>query len=132
MTTSCKHCGADGEDTGGQCPRCERNRDTGQTLDGIILDMSHGDKLKLTVEERTFVLYYDEQGARGDDGLPVRGDVTGEYEVWLQTGPDDVRDLREVARVHVSPHGSSGYGNDRAKFHSANVCATAIMRTIGR
>lgn len=28
--TSCHHCGAMGRDTGGQCPRCERNRDTGR------------------------------------------------------------------------------------------------------
>lgn len=28
--TSCRHCGALGADTGGKCPRCERNRDTGK------------------------------------------------------------------------------------------------------
>lgn len=28
--TTCRHCGALGEDTGGECPRCERNRDTGK------------------------------------------------------------------------------------------------------
>lgn len=129
--TTCRHCGAEGEDTGGQCPRCERMRDSGRTLTDVILDMSHGEKMALTIEGRTFVLYYDEQGARGDDGHPVHGDVTGEYEVFHQHGPDDgPGNLREIARVHVSPHGASGYGNDRAKYHSADVCATAIMRTI--
>lgn len=31
-TTTCRHCGADGEDTGGRCPRCERHRDTGRPM----------------------------------------------------------------------------------------------------
>lgn len=102
------------------------------TLTDIVLATPAGGKQKLDIEGRTFIVYYDEQDARGDNGLLREGDVTGEYEVWLKTGPDDVLDLREIARVHVSPHGTSGYGNDRAKFHSADVCASAIMRTIGR
>lgn len=31
-TATCQHCGTEGADTGSQCPRCERNRDTGRPV----------------------------------------------------------------------------------------------------
>lgn len=31
-SVSCRHCGVEGEDTGGACPRCGRNRDTGHVV----------------------------------------------------------------------------------------------------
>ncbi len=65
-----------------------------------------------------FTVYYDQSGAMGDDNLPVAGDVTGEYEV--------VFDGNVIFRQHVSPHGTSGYGNVHAKDHGAAEVALAI------
>lgn len=34
--TTCRHCGTLGEDTGDECPRCERNRDTGRRIEPVF------------------------------------------------------------------------------------------------
>lgn len=106
------------------------------SLHQIIDSIEPGSKARVTLahggREKTFVVYYDEQGARGDDGLPVHGDVTGDFEAWELVGPDEVRDLKLVKRQHVSPHGSSGYGNDRAKPYAVEQIVTALSAKVFR
>ena len=86
-------------------------------------------KHEITANGVPFTLYYDEQGAIGDSGSPVRGDKTGEWEVFLGHGD---RLGRAVARVHVSPHGSSGYGNNAAPRYAAEQVAQAITKELRR
>lgn len=81
-------------------------------------------KHKIAVNGVPFTLYYDEQGAVGDSGSPVRGDKTGDWEVFK--GHDEPLG-RAVARVHVSPHGSSGHGNSAAPRYAAEQVSRAIM-----
>jgi hypothetical protein len=76
-----------------------------------------------------YTLYYDESPAQGDHGGTVRGDKTGEWEVFH--GHGDPLGLKEVTRVHVGPHGSSGYGNAAAPRYAAEQVADAIRKHRG-
>lgn len=76
--------------------------------------------LAVRVNDAEYTVHYDQREATGDNGQPVRGDFTGDYEV--------VHDGRVIERMHVSPHGSSGYGNSYAKGHSASTVAAMIAK----
>lgn len=73
-----------------------------------------------------FVLYYDEHRAIGDNGQPVAGDITAELELYRVTGPDPLINVRELARIHVAPHGASGYGNPHAHTSAFERAGAAI------
>lgn len=79
---------------------------------------------EITLLGRTYLVTYETAGAVGDNGLPVCGDVTGEYEVR--------RGDRVLLRQHVSPYGTSGYGNASALRYGAERVAEAILRDLGR
>jgi hypothetical protein len=79
------------------------------------------------IAEAEFVIYYDEQQATGDNGKPVKGDKTGDYEVFVKTNAAAPHDLRRIADVHVSPHGTSPYGNPSAPRYAAERVAEAII-----
>jgi hypothetical protein len=97
-------------------------------LPSYLLGLGTG-KHEIIANGVPYTLYYDEHGATGDSGAPVRGDKTGEWEVFHGHG-DQIKG-QAVARVHVSPHGTSGYGNDAAPRYAAEEVArklTAHMR----
>jgi hypothetical protein len=77
-----------------------------------------------------YTVFYAQHGAIGDNGQPVSGDVTGEYEVLAAPVGDDwlvgAKDV--LRRLHVSPHGTSGYGNASAKGYAANEVQATIVR----
>ena len=79
-----------------------------------------------------FVVFYDEQPALGDDNKPVRGDVTGDYSVYTTGHADSSDGLRYLTSVHVSPHGTSGYGNDCARPYAAERVLEAMLAEIDR
>lgn len=89
------------------------------------LAQMHDGVKELVIDDVGFTIYYDERGATGDNGAPVPGDVVGDFEV--REGLDGPLGLRFVANVHVSPHGTSGYGNPHAKGYSARLAAEAIV-----
>ena len=97
-------------------------------LPSYLMGLGPG-KHEITANGVPFTLYYDEQGAVGDSGSPVRGDKTGEWEVFSGHGEPLGR---AVARVHVSPHGSSGYGNNAAPRYAAEQVAQAITAEMRR
>ena len=76
------------------------------------------------------MLYYDEHQALGDNGKPVKGDKTGEWEVFVQTTDSDVLGLKEVGRVHVGPHGTGKHGNDQAPVAAAERVARLISKRV--
>jgi hypothetical protein len=84
------------------------------------LQRMHDGTMDVIVNGVEFTVHYDERQATGDNGRPVRGDMVGDFEV--------VHDGRVINRVHVSPHGTSGYGNPRAKSYAAETAAAAITR----
>lgn len=95
-----------------------------------ILAIPSGEKQEFVINGSGYTVYYDEQGASGDDGRPVRGDVTGDYEV--HKGVDGPMGLRLLDRHHVGPHGSSGYGNPEAKNYAARQVASTIGSALAR
>lgn len=92
-------------------------------LASYLLQLGPG-KHELEIGGLPFTIYYDEQGAMGDNGMGVPGDKTGEWEVWSGD--------KNIARVHVSPHGDSGYGNDQAPIYAAEQVAQAIQGALAR
>ena len=92
-----------------------------------VLAVKSGDKEVLTLSRGdravTFVLYYDEQEARGDSGARVPGFVSGEYEVWTTPTPEDLGTYQEVIRQHVSP----GQPGGLPQQHAAEQCARAMQ-----
>jgi hypothetical protein len=80
--------------------------------------------LELAVNDVEFVVRYEQDGAVGDNGQPVAGDVTGDYTV---IGPRDRRFYQ-----HVGPHGTSGYGNPRARSWAAEQVGRRIAETVHR
>lgn len=86
--------------------------------------------LELVVNGEGFTVYYDEKPAVGDNGQPVRGDVTGDFEVFR--GVDGPVGLKRLGDVHVSPHGSSGYGNPHAKPYACDEVGRIIANAVGR
>lgn len=95
-----------------------------------IMSIPAGSKREYVLNGVEFTVYYDEQGAVGDNGQPVRGDVTGDYEVLL--GIDGPLGLRHLAHTHVSPHGTSGHGNAYSKAYSAEQTALAMTNHVRR
>jgi hypothetical protein len=95
----------------------------------MLLSLGTG-KHPVAINGVRFVIFYDEAQALGDNGKPVKGDKTGEWEVFHQIDPADENNLREVIRQHVSPHGTSKYGNPSAPRYSAERVAEAILRVI--
>jgi hypothetical protein len=94
---------------------------------GMLCQLESGSRTPLRLNGATdFVVYYDEQPALGDDNEPVKGDVTGEYELCT-TGHDTFDGTRVIFRQHVSPHGTSGYGNDRARPWAAEQVLNAMV-----
>jgi tape measure domain-containing protein len=88
-----------------------------------VFSLSMGNEAKAT-----FIVYYDQQEARGDRGGRVPGLVTGEYEVWTSPTPDDLHSHKEVLRQHVSPGKPLG---DQQRY-AAERCAEAIMVALRR
>lgn len=81
-------------------------------------------KLEVGVLEERFVVYYDTSYATGDDGHPVIGDVTGEYQVVHCDGSQYGDHFFDQ---YVGPHGTSGSGNRHAKQYAAKRVAEAIV-----
>lgn len=74
--------------------------------------------------EKTWNVYYSADTATGDDGNPVHGDEVGDY--MLSDGVWGGESRFRTQYFHVSPHGSSGYGNSGAKMYGASECANAM------
>jgi len=98
------------------------------TLTDQLAAMDGTAVMDLTAGGVTFKVHYDQEQARGDNGQPVRGDITGEYEL-VRYGADDGEYGKVVFRQHVSPHGTSGHGNPHAKRWAAERVSEAITRT---
>lgn len=99
-----------------------------QSLDGTLLGMDSGDRLDLTVNGEPYTVYWDAQDARGDNGYRVPGDQTGTYEVFHGSAVESPVGLKAVARIHVGPHGSSGYGNPAARRHGVDQVIAALQQ----
>lgn len=92
--------------------------------------MKGGDTLEVVLNGIGFTVRYFEEGAVGDSGAPVRGDVTGNYTISANRFRGE--DNYYLRSVHVSPHGTSGYGNSEAKNYSATEVARIICEHANR
>ena len=88
------------------------------TLANDLARMSDGDAVRFEAYGLAFTVRYRTDQAYGDNGLPVRGDETGEFTVFNGDRP--------VKRQHVAPHGTSPYGNRYAKTYAAEQVAAFI------
>lgn len=88
-------------------------------------------EMEFVLNGTAFKVWYDQQGAVGDSGAPVQGDVTGDYEAAI-ADPQSSLGYRVFFRQHVSPHGTSGYGNSEAKAYAAGAVARAMAQSMSR
>lgn len=102
-------------------PGTTHTRTIGDALAPTIMEIDG--KAELVVNGQSFTVYYDEEQAMGDNGQPVRGDFVGDYQVVHNDGSPYGR---TILHQHVSPHGSSGYGNAQAKSYAATRVGEAI------
>lgn len=94
-------------------------------LRSVLNGMHDGDSTEVQLPDgANCQIKYREYPAIGDNGQPVRGDVTGEYSVQVGGA--------YVSSVVVSPHGTSGYGNPRAKSYSAEEVERSIATLTAR
>lgn len=97
-----------------------------------VLNMAPGSKSVFSVDaggrSKTFIVYYDQEEARGDRGQRVPGFISGDYEVWTSPTPDDLGSHKEVLRQHVSP----GKPKGQQQIYAAEQCARAILASVNR
>lgn len=98
--------------------------------DEAIAPMASG-RMIIVLNGLPYGIWYDEHGATGDDGQPVRGDVTGDFELVRLDGEDTIYG-RTILHQHVSPHGTSGYGNPHAKQWAAEQVGLALANDAAR
>lgn len=91
----------------------------------VLNGMNDGDSTDLELPDGAKCqISYREYPAIGDNGQRVRGDKTGSYMI-------DV-DGTYAGSVEVGPHGTSGYGNSRAKSYGAEQVEDSIARITAR
>lgn len=100
-------------------------------LTAFILSLGTGSH-DFVVDGVPFKLYYDEAQALGDNGKPVKGDKTGEYELFVKPSVEATLGFTEITRVHVSPHGTGKHGNSEAPRYAAEQVAEAIEGAVSR
>ena len=92
------------------------------SLERRLAAMDGTGTLELTIEGIDFTIYYDERESRGDNGTPVRGSITGDFEV--AEGPL-VGGKGVVLRQHVSP---TGQGSDSKGYAVGRVAGYLTER----
>lgn len=113
----------------------EKRADGMSKIIGQLLAIPSGEKRVFKLRgpgyEVSFVVYFDAEEARGDMGGRVPGMISGEYEVWATTNPEDQGTYREVTRQHVSP----GKPGGMQQSYAAEQCVKAMaawVRSPGR
>lgn len=106
----------------------KQSEQTSQRIDmvGVVLAIEPGGKAAMQMSHlgrtASFLVYYDEQQARGDHGGLVEGFVTGDYEVWLTRNLEDQNPSRNLLRQHVSP----GQPMGQQRVYAAERCVKAM------
>lgn len=100
-------------------------------LQGVLMAIAPGGKAVFSLRGRnetpwTFIVYYDQEEARGDRGQRVPGFVSGDYEVWTSPTPEDLSTHREVLRQHVSPGKPGGL----QQSYAAEQCVRAMLQRV--